>query len=109
MVEPKYYNKNGLSPIRAFQQGLISTEEYIGFCKGNVIKYTVRVGDKDSVDKDIDKAIEYLEFLRKALKKQEKKKEIKDNWTSNKWLECLPYYTSEDDTDDSKDNLWDKL
>ena len=36
--EPDYYSSNGLSPLKAFEQGLISREEYIGFCKGNVIK-----------------------------------------------------------------------
>ena len=39
--EPDYYAGNGLSPIGAFKQGLVSEEEYIGFLKGNTIKYTV--------------------------------------------------------------------
>ena len=29
--EPVYYNSNGLSPNQAFEQGLISNEEFIGF------------------------------------------------------------------------------
>ena len=45
--EPNYYVGNGLSPLQAFKQGLISKEEVIGFCKGNIIKYTVRAGKKD--------------------------------------------------------------
>lgn len=64
MSEPTYYNSNGLSPLKAFKQGLISEEEFIGFCKGNVIKYTVRCGKKDDAIKDIDKAIDYLQELK---------------------------------------------
>jgi len=67
MVEPEYYAKDGLSPLQAMKQGLISKDEYIGFIKGNVIKYTVRAGKKDDAIKDIDKAIDYLEHLKEAL------------------------------------------
>lgn len=77
MVEPQYYSKNGLSPIKAFEQGLLSEDEYIGFLKGNIIKYTIRAGEKteDSL-MDIIKAIDYLHYLHQALKiKKEKKRE----------------------------------
>ena len=67
MTEPDYYCKDGLSPNGAFRQGLISKEEFIGFCKGNVIKYVVRCGKKDDAIKDIDKAINYLELLKKVI------------------------------------------
>ena len=67
MTEPDYYASNGLSPVGAFEQGLISKEEYIGFCKGNVIKYVVRCGKKDDAIKDIDKAINYLELLKEVI------------------------------------------
>ena len=43
MSEPDYYSKNGLSPLKAFEKGLLSEEEYIGFLKGNVIKYTIQL------------------------------------------------------------------
>lgn len=65
--EPSYYNCNGLSPLEAFKEGLLSKEEVIGFCKGNVIKYTVRAGKKDDALEDIDKAIDYLENLKEVL------------------------------------------
>ena len=67
MNEPKYYNQDGLSPLSAFEQGLISKEELIGFCKGNIIKYTVRCGKKGNSLKDIDKAIDYLNHLKKVM------------------------------------------
>lgn len=64
--EPSYYNSNGLSPLEAFKMGLLSKEEYIGFCKGNIIKYTVRAGKKDDAIEDIYKAIDYLNHLKEA-------------------------------------------
>ena len=67
MVEPDYYAEDGLSPLKAFEQGLMSKEQYIGFLKGNVIKYTVRAGKKDDPLMDIFKAIDYLHYLHKAL------------------------------------------
>ena len=65
--EPDYYNTNGLSPNGAFQQGLISKAEYIGCIKGNIIKYVVRCDKKGNGVEDIDKAIDYLNLLKKEL------------------------------------------
>lgn len=67
MSEPEYYAENGLSPLTAFKQGLISKREYIGFCKGNIIKYTVRCGKKGDAKEDINKAIDYLEALKDVM------------------------------------------
>ena len=64
MSEPNYYNQNGLSPLEAFKMGLLSDEEFIGFCKGNIIKYVIRAEYKDDVVGDLDKAIDYIEWLR---------------------------------------------
>ena len=85
MVEPEYYCKNGFSPIQAFEKGLISNEELIGFCKGNVIKYTVRAGSKDDALLDIVKAMDYLTYLHKALtlKESESKMKKEDNIRDN--------------------------
>lgn len=68
MKEPSYYNSNGLSPNDAFKQGLISKEEYIGFIKGNVIKYVVRCDKKGDAIEDINKAIHYLNLLKRVIK-----------------------------------------
>ena len=65
--QPEYYKSNGLSPMDAFEKGLLSKEEFIGFIKGNVIKYSVRAGKKDDPIRDIDKAIDYLEWLKKVI------------------------------------------
>ena len=63
--EPDYYAGNGLSPLEAFKKGLLSKDEYVGFCKGNVIKYTVRAGKKENASEDIVKAIDYLTHLKR--------------------------------------------
>lgn len=71
MNEPTYYNLNGLSPLEAFKEGLMSEEELIGFCKGNVVKYTIRAGHKnDEAVKDCEKAIHYLQTLKEIYEKK---------------------------------------
>ena len=62
-IEPSYYSQNGLSPLDSFKQGLISKEELIGFCKGNVIKYIVRFQSKGTPIQDLNKAKDYINFL----------------------------------------------
>ena len=63
--QPSYYQGDGASPMDCFRMGLISREEYIGFCKGNIIKYIVRGGKKDgnSALEDYGKARDYLDEL----------------------------------------------
>ena len=60
MSEPDYYCKDGMSPLEAFRKGLISRDEYVGFIKGNIIKYVVRCEDKDDPIGDLDKANNYI-------------------------------------------------
>ena len=79
LEEPVYYNSNGLSPNRAFEQGLISNEEFIGFIKGNVIKYVVRCGKKGNPIEDIDKAINYLQLLKKIMRFDDNSKMVIDD------------------------------
>lgn len=64
MSEPEYYTRGGLSPLVCFKLGLLTDDEYVGFLKGNIIKYTIRAGHKSSdVTGDIRKAIDYLHYL----------------------------------------------
>ena len=82
MSEPNYYAGNGLSPLQAFKSGLISEEEYLGFLKGNIIKYVVRAGHKEDDVRDIDKAIDYCHHLKRhyleKLKESEKSSPCED-------------------------------
>lgn len=77
--EPEYYSGNGCSPLTAMKKGLISHEEYIGFLKGNVIKYVVRAGKKDNAVEDIGKAIDYLQYLKKEYLKRDKEYTLSEN------------------------------
>ena len=55
-------------------ENVLTTEEFIGFLKGNIIKYSMRQGKKDSDDGG--KALHYLQKL----------KEIQNgNWNDNDW------------------------
>ena len=71
MSEPEYYSKNGLSPLNAFKMGLISRDEYIGFIKGNIIKYVIRCDKKGQAKSDLDKAMNYLELLKKEMEQND--------------------------------------
>ncbi len=62
-----HYKVNGLDPIGAFKQGLISKEEYKGFLKGNIIKYVVRCDYKGNPAEDLTKATNYLSLLKEQI------------------------------------------
>lgn len=68
----KYYDEHyasmvGLEPIELMQL-VLSPAEFIGFLKGNIIKYSMRAGKKqgEAAEKDVTKAKRYTEWLRKA-------------------------------------------
>lgn len=60
---PEHYQLRGLD-IEAIDviRGALTEDEFRGFCKGNVLKYTIREGHKNG-DEDLKKAKKYLEFL----------------------------------------------
>lgn len=63
---PNHYKLRGLD-IEAIDviRGALTEDELRGFCKGNVLKYTIREGHKNG-DEDLKKAKKYLEFLEEA-------------------------------------------
>lgn len=62
---PDHYKLRGLD-IEAIDviRGALTEDEFRGFCKGNVLKYTIREGHKNG-DEDLKKAKKYLDFLEK--------------------------------------------
>lgn len=56
-----------IQPIEVMQEHM-SNEEFIGFLKGNIIKYACRLGKKDGVEKEAAKIFRYAEWLLKATK-----------------------------------------
>lgn len=68
---PKFYDEHytsmvGLEPIELMQL-VLTYDEFIGFLKGNIIKYTLRAGKKqgEAAEKDAAKAKRYIEWLMK--------------------------------------------
>lgn len=59
-----YANMIGLEPIELMQL-VLTSDEFIGFLKGNIIKYTLRAGHKqgEAAEKDIAKAKRYKQWL----------------------------------------------
>ena len=48
----------------AVMQSVLTHEEFVGFLKGNIIKYSLRQGKKDSPD--ADKALHYMQKLKET-------------------------------------------
>lgn len=72
-TKDKFYDAHyaamaGLEPIELMQL-VMSREEFIGFLKGNIIKYTMRAGHKqgEAAEKDIAKAKRYKQWLMEML------------------------------------------
>lgn len=62
-IRPDHYSTgNGNDLIDLFKMGLLSDDQFRGFCKGNVHKYITRYQDKNGVE-DLTKARTYLDFL----------------------------------------------
>jgi hypothetical protein len=59
-VGGNHYKDMALQPWTVMQ-AVLTREEFIGFLKGNIIKYSMRQGKKDS--DDVGKARHYLEKL----------------------------------------------
>lgn len=61
-----YASMAGLEPIELMQL-VLSLPEFVGFLKGNIIKYSMRAGKKqgEAAEKDIAKAKRYTEWLMK--------------------------------------------
>ena len=53
---------------------LLTEEEFCGHLKGNIIKYVTRLGRKDDIDDDLQKARWYLNHLETILKKEGRRK-----------------------------------
>lgn len=68
-TSPDHYKTGGLQVIDILRKKM-STEEFKGFCKGNVLKYVLRADNKNGVE-DLEKAQVYLKWLIEAKKKEE--------------------------------------
>ena len=47
---------------------VLSREEYIGYLKGNILKYQLRLSKKDDVQKEVQKILDYTNELNEILR-----------------------------------------
>lgn len=63
-VGGSHYKDMGVQPWDVMES-VLTREEFIGFLKGNVIKYAMRQGRKDS--DDVNKCLHYVKKLNEVL------------------------------------------
>ena len=63
----KHYQFAIVQPIEIMQMYL-NPEQFQGFLRGNALKYLLRSGHKDEIGKEVDKAYQYIKWLRQAAK-----------------------------------------
>lgn len=66
VAHPDHYTHGGIETID-YIRAKLTYDEFIGFLKGNVIKYVSRAGKKGSEIQDIEKAGWYMKALAKAV------------------------------------------
>jgi hypothetical protein len=67
-VNPEHYKNNafGKELIDVIQDNL-TRAEFLGYCRGNAIKYRMRAGNKsDNIEQDIRKALWYEKKLKEV-------------------------------------------
>ena len=60
---PQHYKLNGLD-IESIDvvRSVLGKEKFIGFCKGNILKYLIREENKNGIE-DVKKAQKYIDWL----------------------------------------------
>lgn len=64
-ADAKHYQTLVQQPIEIMQR-LMTKEQFIGFCHGNVIKYALRCGHKDDPAKEMEKVRQYADWYVRA-------------------------------------------
>ena len=66
---PSHYCDGGIETID-FIRAKLTKDEFVGYCKGNVLKYTSRAGKKGDPAEDMAKANVYAGWAEEALKEE---------------------------------------
>jgi hypothetical protein len=64
-VGGNHYKKMGMQPWDVMES-VLTHEEFVGFLKGNVIKYALRNGCKANSTDDVEKALHYAAKLKEV-------------------------------------------
>ena len=65
-INPDHYKVGGIE-VFDYLKAKLTKDELVGFCKGNIIKYTSRESHKGGIE-DIKKAAWYINKLQEILK-----------------------------------------
>jgi len=57
-VNPDHYKKGGIETID-YLESKLPLEEFLGYCRGNMLKYLSRLGHKDEAAQEMAKAVWY--------------------------------------------------
>lgn len=69
-TSPSYYDVGGIS-VNDVIRAKLTPEEYAGWCKGNILKYTMRAKYKEDEQKDLKKAADYMRWLIESKESQD--------------------------------------
>lgn len=65
-ADATHYQTLAQQPIEIMQR-LMTKEQFLGFCHGNVVKYALRCGHKDDPAKEMEKVRQYADWYVRAL------------------------------------------
>jgi len=65
-VGGNHYKQMAMQPWDVME-AVMTRHEYIGFLKGNIIKYAMRAGQKEGSEDDAQKALHYRQKLREVM------------------------------------------
>ena len=66
---PEHYNMLDVEAINLIEMSM-TKEEFLGYLKGNVLKYIIRYKHKGNASEDLDKGKWYLDKLRNKINEQ---------------------------------------
>ncbi len=62
----EHYSGRRIEAIEAMQANM-TEDEFIGYLKGNIMKYICRIGRKDDPKQEVEKVVVYADWLKKVL------------------------------------------
>lgn len=76
---PNHYASGAVECIDAIQASM-TAEQFVGYCKGNAMKYLWRFDQKGNAKQDLEKAAWYLDRLQRAVAIRDAVKEAEPVW-----------------------------
>lgn len=73
VTSPPHYTVGGYEALDVIKAKL-TKEEYVGYCKGNILKYLMRANYKGAHDQDCAKALYYSDSMMEVLNVKGKEK-----------------------------------